>query len=272
MCVPVLPSVGPKVNIVECVPFGCLSSRHVTGYLPLWPCLFSQSVCSAFIPDQISVCVCVCVCVKLRLRTVLACIYTCFLACACTLLLSSPVVFYLFPFLTTAWSNECLGLILLSPSSSSSSFTSLFPPFFICLFWSLFLLHFGLFFGFILPPPLQPSLFCDTASWDRSGRQPRSHTGQSTSHLNQPLNQYLTSQVNPIMLHSETLPFPTHPTDLPTLQLPRSSSLLHTPSPFFFFLSESRVERKQSVTPQNCLDNGHNLQAFHLYLFIYLFF
>lgn len=121
------------------------------------------------------------------------------------------------------------------------------PSFFlVCVcFVPFFSLHFGLFlvsfYLLLLPQPLPPStpfLFCDTASWDRSGRQPRSHTGQSTSHLNQPLSPPVLKPVNPIMLHSETLPFPTHPTDLPTLQLPRSSSsLLHSPSPMFSFFS-----------------------------------
>lgn len=114
------------------------------------------------------------------------------------------------------------------------------PSFFlVCVYFvpDFFSLTFWFIFGFILPPPPPLPLFCDTASWDRSGRQPRSHTGQSTSHLNH-FSQPVFKPVNPIMLHSETLPFPTHPTDLPTLQLPRSSSsLLHSPSPMFSFFS-----------------------------------
>lgn len=162
---------------------------------------------------------------------------------------SSSVVFYLFSFPATAWSNERLGLILLSPSSSSSSsfsFTHLFP----CLLCGLlgFLVYFLFYyigFIFILPPSSFPHpslLFCDTASWDRSGRQPRSHTGQSTSHLNQSINQsvnqYINRQVNPIMLHSKSS------RSLLTLQtcphcscrvLLLSSSLSLTSLPFLLF-------------------------------------
>lgn len=139
---------------------------------------------------------------------------------------------------------------LLPPSQASSLL------FLVCVYFVPFFLTFWFIFGFILPPPPPPPLptpppflFCDTASWDRSGRQPRSHTGQSTSHLNQPLSPPVLKPVNPIMLHSETLPFPTHPTDLPTLQLPRSSfSLLHSPSPMFpfFFPSLSGVQSREN--------------------------
>lgn len=99
-------------------------------------------------------------------------------------------------------------------------------PFFYSVgFIPCFVITFGLFF--ILPPsslPYPSLLFCDTASWDRSGRQPRSHTGQSTSHLNQSINQSVNQYLDPSsQSHNAsflTLPFPTHPTDLPTLQLP----------------------------------------------------
>lgn len=101
-----------------------------------------------------------------------------------------------------------------------------------CYIWFYF------YFASLLPPPIPPSFFCDTASWDRSGRQPRSHTGQSTSHLNQSINQSVNQciksvKVSPIMLHSKRsrslLTLQTCPhCSCPVLLL--SSSLSLTPS------------------------------------------
>lgn len=118
-------------------------------------------------------------------------------------------------------------------------------PFFTLLdffVYSLFCYYIWFIFYFCLPPPYPSLLFCDTASWDRSGRQPRSHTGQSTSHLNQSINQsvnqYLNSSINPIMLHSKRsrslLTLQTCPhCSCPVLL---SSSLSLTPSPSSFSL------------------------------------
>lgn len=212
---------------------------------PLCPaCSISRCAQHSFQSSLRSQRVCVCVLIGVCTYSIL-CIYRCLYACACTLLPSS-VVFSLFPFPATAWSNECLGLILLSPSSSS--FTRLFPPFFLvlllcCIFSVCSLFCYYIWFIFILPPsspPLPPPpLFCDTASWDRSGRQPRSHTGQSTSHLNQSINQSVNHFLNPSsQSHNaslQTLPFPTHPTDLPHCSCPvllLSSSLSFAFSPF----------------------------------------
>lgn len=129
--------------------------------------------------------------------------------------------------------------------------TRLFPLFFITMwfvgFFSLSFFGYSLiycyiwfyfYFASLLPPPIPPSFFCDTASWDRSGRQPRSHTGQSTSHHNQSINQSVNQciksvKVSPIMLHSKRsrslLTLQTCPhCSCPVLLL--SSSLSLTPS------------------------------------------
>lgn len=137
------------------------------------------------------------------------------------------------------------------PSSHASSlFLNLWSVVF-CFFWGFIpRFYYYIWFIFVLPPPFLPCpslLFCDTASWDRSGRQPRSHTGQSTSHLNQSINQSVNQYITPSsQSHNAsfwTLPFPTHPTDLPTLQLPRPPPLFFTLlNSFSPFLSEQSLE------------------------------
>lgn len=162
-------------------PLLFLFKVNISWVSSFWMCLTSQSrdLLSALsaLPDQsVSVlsihfnpvsrsqCVCVylyvSVCVCTYTVYVYIYIYRCLYACACALPPSSSVVFYLFSFSAIAWSNECLSLILLSPSSSS--FTRLFPFFNL---WSVGFLVYSLFyyyiwFIFILPPsPTPPSFF-----------------------------------------------------------------------------------------------------------------
>lgn len=150
---------------------------------------------------QISVCVCtyMCVCVYIY------CIYIYIGVCMCVHAPSFPpplLSFICFPFqplheVMNAW----VWFFFLPPLPPSHA-SSLFLLCGLLGFWFIpcFIITFGLFL-FCLPPPSSlpyPSLlFCDTASWDRSGRQPRSHTGQSTSHLNQSINQSVNHYINP---------------------------------------------------------------------------
>lgn len=149
-----------KSTLVECLPFGCFLPRsHVTCCPPSLACLFDQLVCSAFISNKISLYVCVLLCVC---GTYTVNIGVCMRVHAPSSF--TPLfVFYLFSFPATAWSNECLSLILLSPSSSSSSssFTRLFP-FLLCGLFGFFclllvlLLHLVYFYFASLLPPLPP--------------------------------------------------------------------------------------------------------------------
>lgn len=191
-----------KVNISWVSSFWMFltsQSRDLLSALSALPVSISRCAQHSFQTSlQISVCVylyvCVCVyCVYIFL-------YRCLYACACALLPSSSVVFSLFSFqplheVMNAWVwFFFLPPLPLPPSHASS----LFLLFWVFWFVPCFLITFGLFF--ILPPsslPYPSLLFCDTASWDRSGRQPRSHTGQSTSHLNQSINQSVNQYLNP---------------------------------------------------------------------------
>lgn len=197
-------------------------------------CLFDW--CLAFISDQspgVTVCLCSYVCLTLWISMS---------ASARPSFLS--VVFQLFP--STAWSNECLGLILLFPPplpplppSHASSLFLLCGFFFV---YSVFYYYIW-FIWFCLPPspPLPP--FCDTASWDRSGRQPRSHTGQSTSHLNQSVSTLWTRPVNPIMLHCRrSVPYSPY--------RPGHSAAALSSSPPPPSLCQSRIQTTNSFEPQ----------------------
>lgn len=158
-----------------------------------------------------------------------------------------PVVFSLFPSLITAWFNECPGLILLSPSSSSSSFTSLFPPF-LYVFVPYFLLHWVsllvLFALLLLPHPL---LVTQRVGIDQGDSPDLTQVSLHLISINHSVNQYWeSSQSHNASFLNAPVPYspyrPAHTAAAPFLLLSSPLSF----AVFLLFLCESRVEKRIS--------------------------